>query len=143
MTGNVSYDPDDNQHMANIRAERIARIADRIPLQHVMGPKSGDLLVLGWGCTYGAIRSAVRQCQQRGSSVAAAHLRYLNPFPKNLGAILSRYKTILVPELNMGQLSLLLKARYPGQRIVPFNKVQGLPFKISELADKIAEILGT
>lgn len=141
-TGNVSYDPDDNQHMANIRAERLARIADRIPLQHVMGPKSGDLLVLGWGCTYGAIRSAVRRMRQQGYSVAAAHLRYLNPFPKNLGAILSSYKTILVPELNMGQLSLLLQAKYPTQVIVPFNKVQGLPFKITELSGKIAEILG-
>ena len=118
--------------MANIRAERLARIADRIPLQHVMGPKSGDLLVLGWGCTYGAIRSAVRRMRQQGYSVAGAHLRYLNPFPKNLGAILSSYKTILVPELNMGQLSLLLQAKYPSQVIVPFNKVQGLPFKITE-----------
>ena len=139
-TGNVSYDPDDNQHMANMRAERLARIADRIPLQRVMGPKSGDLLVLGWGSTYGAIRSGVRQARKQGYSVAAAHLRYLNPFPKNLGNVLSSYKAILVPELNMGQLSVLLKSQYSG-RIIPFNKVEGLPFKISEIADKIAEIL--
>ena len=140
-TGNVSYDPDDNQHMANIRAERLARIADRIPLQKVMGPKSGDLLVVGWGSTYGAIRTAVRRAQQRGQSVAAAHLRYLNPFPKNLGDILKRYKKILVPELNMGQLSLLLNARYP-IRVISYPKVQGLPFKISEISSKIDEILG-
>lgn len=139
-TGNVSYDPDDNQHMANMRAERLARIADRIPLQRVMGPKSGDLLVVSWGSTYGAVRSGVRKARQQGHSVAAAHLRYLNPFPKNLGDILSSYKTILVPELNMGQLSLLLKAQYPG-RIIPFTKVEGSPFKISEISDKIAEIL--
>ena len=140
-TGNVSYDPDDNQHMANIRADRLARIADRMPLQKVMGPKSGDLLVVGWGSTYGAIRTAVRRAQQRGQSVAAAHVRYLNPFPKNLGDILKRYKKILVPELNMGQLSLLLNARYP-IRVISYPKVQGLPFKISEISSKIDEILG-
>lgn len=140
-TGNVSYDPDDNQHMANIRAERVARIADRIPLQKVMGPKSGDLLVVGWGGTYGAIRSAVRRAQQKGQTVAATHLRYLNPFPKNLGDILQRYKYVLVPELNMGQLSLLLNAKFP-KRVVSYPKVQGLPFKISEITSKIDEILG-
>ncbi|MGA1195505.1 MAG: 2-oxoacid:acceptor oxidoreductase subunit alpha [Candidatus Latescibacterota bacterium] len=140
-TGNVSYDPDDNQHMANIRAERLARIADRIPLQKVMGPKTGDLLVVGWGGTYGAIRTAVRRAQNKGQSVAATHLRYLNPFPKNLGDILQRYKQILVPELNMGQLSLLLNAKYP-KRVISFPKVQGLPFKISEISTKIDDILG-
>lgn len=140
-SGNVSYDPDDNQHMANIRAERVARIADRIPLQKVMGPKSGDLLVVGWGGTYGSIRTAVRRAQQKGHSVAATHLRYLNPFPKNLGDILQRYKHILVPELNMGQLALLLNAKYP-KRVISFPKVQGLPFKISEITAKIDDILG-
>ena len=140
-TGNVSYDPDDNQHMANIRAERLARIADRIPLQKVMGPKTGDLLVVGWGGTYGAIRTAVRRAQKNGQKVAATHLRYLNPFPKNLGDILQRYKQILVPELNMGQLSLLLNAKYP-KRVISFPKVQGLPFKISEISTKIDDILG-
>ena len=140
-TGNVSYDPDDNQHMANIRAERLARIADRIPLQKVMGPKSGDLLVVGWGGTYGAIRTAVRRAQKKGQKVAATHLRYLNPFPKNLGDILQRYKQVLVPELNMGQLSLLLNAKYP-KRAISFPKVQGLPFKISEISTKIDDILG-
>jgi 2-oxoglutarate ferredoxin oxidoreductase subunit alpha len=141
-TGNVSYDPDDNQHMANIRAERITRIADRIPLQRVMGPRSGDLLVVGWGGTYGAIRTAVRRAQQKGQSVAATHLRYLNPFPKNLGDILNRYKQVLVPELNMGQLSLLLNAKYP-KRVISYPKVQGLPFKISEISSKVDDILGT
>ena len=140
-TGNVSYDPDDNQHMANIRAERLARVADRIPLQKVMGPKSGDVLVVGWGGTYGAIRSAVKRAQQKGQSVAATHIRYLNPFPKNLGDILQRYKHVLVPELNMGQLSLLLNAHFP-KRVISFPKVQGLPFKISEISAKIDDILG-
>jgi 2-oxoglutarate ferredoxin oxidoreductase subunit alpha len=141
ITGNVSYDPDDNQHMANMRAERLARIADRIPLQKVMGPQTGDLLVVGWGSTYGAIRTAVRRAQNKGQSVAATHLRYLNPFPKNLGDILKRYKKVLVPELNMGQLSLLLNAKYP-VRVISYPKVQGLPFKISEISTKIDDILG-
>ena len=139
-TGNVSYDPDDNQHMANIRAERLARVADRIPLQTVMGPKSGDLLVVGWGGTFGAIRTAVRRAQLKGQKVASTHLRYLNPFPKNLGDILQRYKHVLVPELNMGQLSLLLNAKFP-KRVISYPKVQGLPFKISEISSKIDDIL--
>lgn len=140
-TGNVSYDPDDNQHMANIRAERLARVADRIPLQTVMGPKSGDLLVVGWGGTYGAIRSAVKRAQQKGQKVASTHIRYLNPFPKNLGDILQRYKQVLVPELNMGQLSLLLNGTFP-KHVISYPKVQGLPFKISEISDRIDDILG-
>jgi 2-oxoglutarate ferredoxin oxidoreductase subunit alpha len=140
ITGNVSYDPDDHQHMVNTRAEKVAAIADRIPLQDVEGPSRGELLVLGWGGTYGALRSAVRKAQSDGLSVAHAHIRYLNPFPKNLGNILTRYRKVLVPELNMGQLSLLLNAKFP-LRVVPFNKVKGQPFKISEISDKINELL--
>ena len=139
-TGNVSYDPKDHEHMVKIRAEKVARIADRIPKQDVYGPLAGDLLVIGWGSTYGAIRTAVRRAVSNGRSVAHAHVRYLNPFPANLGSLLLRYRKILVPELNGGQLSLLLNARYP-LRVISYPKVQGQPFKISEILNKIHELL--
>lgn len=141
ITGNVSYDPEDHEHMVKIRAEKVARIARRIPPQDIYGPASGELLVVGWGSTFGAIRSAVRRARAGGKSVAHAHVRYLNPFPRNLGTILSRYRKILVPEMNLGQLALLLDVRYP-VRVVPFSKVQGQPFKISEISGKIDELLG-
>lgn len=139
-SGNVSYDPGDNEHMIKTRAEKVARIADFIPELEVNGPEQGDLLVLGWGGTYGAIRAAVEQMQQAGKSVASAHLRHLNPFPRNLGNVLGRYRQVLVPELNLGQLSFLLQAKFP-IRVVQLNKVQGQPFKIREIADKIRSIL--
>ena len=140
ITGNVSYDADDHQHIVNTRAQKVANIADRLPLQDVEGPSTGDLLVVGWGGTYGALRSAVRKAQSNGQSVAHAHIRYLNPFPSNLGRILTRYRKVLVPELNMGQLSQLLNARYP-VRVLSYPKVKGQPFKISEISDKINELL--
>ena len=139
-SGNVSYDPLDNEHMIKLRAEKVARIADFIPELEVNGPEQGDLLVVGWGGTYGAIRAAVEQMQQEGRSVASVHLRHLNPFPRNLGNVLGRYRQVLVPELNLGQLSLLLQASFP-IRVVQLNKVQGKPFKIREIADKIRAIL--
>ncbi len=140
VTGDVSYDPDDHEHIVKIRAEKVARIAERIPLQEVLGPDHGELLVVGWGSTFGAIRSAVRKAQADGKSVASAHLRYLNPFPKNLEDVLSSYEKILVPEMNLGQLSLLLNARFP-IRVSPYSKVRGQPFKISEITNKIDELL--
>ena len=139
ITGNVSYDPQNHQHMTNVRAERVARIADDVPLQEVDGPSSGKLLVLSWGGTYGACTTAVRQCQNDGLSVAHAHLRYLNPFPKNLGEILQQYDRVLVPELNMGQLRLLVQARFV-REIEPLNKVQGKPFTVSEVVFKIRQL---
>ena len=140
ITGTVSYEPDDHEHMIKTRAAKVARIADRIPDQDVVGAREADLLVLGWGSTYGAIRSAVRRARAQGKSVASAHLRYLNPFPVNLGYILSGYKRILLPEMNMGQLAMLLKARFPVE-IVSYPKVQGKPFLISEISQKIDELL--
>ncbi len=141
LTGNVSYTPEDHEHIVKTRADKIARIANYIPDIEVVGPEEGDLLVIGWGGTFGAIYAAVKQMQQAGKSVASAHLRYLNPFPQNLCNILGRYKQVLVPELNLGQLSLLLQARFP-VRVIPFNKVQGQPFQIRELVQKIEELLG-
>ena len=139
VTGNVSYDPDNHQHMTNIRARRVAQIADDVPAQVVEGPPVGELLVLSWGGTYGACATAVRQCQAGGVSVAHAHLRYLNPFPRNLGDVLDGYDQILVPELNMGQLSVLVRSRYL-RDVVGLNKVKGKPFAVSEIASSIREL---
>lgn len=140
-TGNVSYMPQDHEYIVKTRAMKVERIADYIPLQEVFGPDQADLLVVGWGGTYGAIRAAVEQAQRQGLSVASAHLRYLNPFPRNLGEVLGRYKKILVPELNLGQLALLLQAHFP-VRVQRLNKVQGQPFQIREIYSQIKEIAG-
>ena len=141
-TGNVSYDPQDNEQMIHDRAEKVARLADVIPEQTIIGPAQGDLLVVSWGGTFGVIRSAVLQMQTQGKAVSHAHLRYLNPFPRNLGDILSRFDRILVPELNLGQLTILLRGRYGLQNVMPLSKVQGRPFTISEVIKKIESLLG-
>jgi 2-oxoglutarate/2-oxoacid ferredoxin oxidoreductase subunit alpha len=140
VTGNVSYDPANHEHMVRTRAQKIANIADAIPPLTVNGPEDGDLLVLGWGGTYGCILSAVERSQRKGHRVASAHLRYLNPMPKNTGEVLKRYKRVLVPELNSGQLRMLLRATHLVD-IVGLNKVQGRPFLVSEIEEKIAQLL--
>ncbi len=138
-TGNISYDPDNHQKMVNIRAQKVANAAKLLPPQQVVGPQSGELLVLSWGGTYGACLTAVQNAQTEGCSVALAHIRYLNPFPSNLGEIISRYKQVLIPELNMGQLRTLIRSRYLVDAI-GFNKVKGKPFTVSELQEKICEM---
>lgn len=140
ITGNVSYDPANHEHMIHTRAQKIANIANEIPELTVNGPSEGDLLVIGWGGTHGSIYSAVQRCQRQGLKVASAHLRYLNPMPKNTGAVLKRYKKVLVPELNQGQLLMLLRAYFLVDA-VGLNKVQGKPFLISEVEKKITEML--
>jgi 2-oxoglutarate ferredoxin oxidoreductase subunit alpha len=139
-TGNVSYVPAHHQQMTNERAAKIERLADIIPEQEVFGPAEGDLLVIGWGGTYGAIHAAVAQAQAKGLSVAHAHIRYINPFPRNLGDLMQKYSKVLVAELNMGQLATLLRDKYLVD-VLTLNKVQGRPFKISEVSTKIDEIL--
>ncbi|MFZ0547692.1 MAG: 2-oxoacid:acceptor oxidoreductase subunit alpha, partial [Candidatus Promineifilaceae bacterium] len=141
LTGNVSYAPQDHEKMVADRAEKVARLADVIPELEVYGPKAGDLLLLSWGGTYGAVRSAVRQALAEGKSVAHAHLQYLNPFPHNLRDVLSRYNHVVVPELNSGQLTFLLRGRY-ALNIQAFPKIHARPFTIREISDKINEILG-
>jgi 2-oxoglutarate ferredoxin oxidoreductase subunit alpha len=141
ITGNVCYDPENHQHMIDLRARKVALIAKDIPLQNVIGPSSGRLLVLSWGGTFGACRTAVQQVIARGGSVAHAHLRYLNPFPANLGQIVGSYERVLVPELNKGQLRLLVRAEYLVDA-VGLNKVQGKPFAVREVVNKIQELLG-
>ncbi|MCC6604825.1 MAG: 2-oxoacid:acceptor oxidoreductase subunit alpha [Anaerolineae bacterium] len=140
VTGNVSYEPAHHQQMVADRAEKIARLADFLPEQEVFGPNSGDLLLLSWGGTFGSVRSAVTQAQRDGRSVAHAHLRYLNPLPRNLRDILSRYKQVVVPELNGGQLAFLLRGRF-ALNIQSFPKMHARPFKISEITDKIEQLL--
>jgi 2-oxoglutarate ferredoxin oxidoreductase subunit alpha len=140
ITGNVSYDPENHEFMVKMRQAKIDGIVEDIPQAKVEGDERGDVLVVGWGGTYGAIRSAVEEKRRQGKSVSQLHLKYINPFPKNLGEILYNFKTVLVPELNLGQLSMLLRAKY----LVPTHsliKVQGLPFKASEIEGKIDELL--
>ena len=136
-TGNVSYDPENHQRMTNVRHEKIARIADDIPEQTVdQGPESGPLAVVGWGSTHGPISQAVERSQEEGLSVSHIHLRHLSPLPRNLGDLLAGFEKVLVPEMNMGQLTTMLRSRYLVPAIgVP--KVTGKPFKIVEIMDAI------
>ena len=119
----------------------MAKLAEWIEPLTVYGEQEGELLVIGWGSSYGAIHQAVHRANKAGQSVGAVHLRHLNPFPRNLGEIMERFDKILVPEMNMGQLAMLLKARYL-KPVISMPKVRGRPFKISELDNKIDEILG-
>ena len=135
-SGNVSYDPANHQHMTNTRAAKVAKIAERIPAQDVFGETSGDLLVVSWGGTYGACHTAVRRCQANGRKVSHAHLRYLNPMPSNIGELLKSFDKVVVPELNTGQLRMLLRAEYLVD-CIGINKVQGKPFTVTELVDAI------
>ena len=140
-TGNVSYDPINHQKMVELRAAKIEKIADTIPLAKPdSGNAQGKLLVLGWGSTFGAIKTAVRASIEDGYDVAHVHLQYLNPLPRNLGELLKGYDKILIPEMNAGQLLQVIRAKY----LVPaigFSKVQGLPYTTAELKEKIAELL--
>jgi len=141
VTGNVCYDPENHQHMTNVRAAKVANVAKDIPPQAVTGPESGDLLVLSWGGTYGACLTAVERARKQGLSVAHAHLRYLNPFPANLGEVLQHYEQVLIPELNMGQLRLLIRGNYMIDA-VGLNKVKGKPFAVVEIVQKIKQLVG-
>jgi 2-oxoglutarate ferredoxin oxidoreductase subunit alpha len=141
ITGNVSYDPDNHQLMVKIREEKIEKIADHIPEQTLdSGPEKGKLLVLGWGSTYGAIKSAVHELQADGYKVAHAHLRYVRPFPKNLGDILSNYKHVLIPEINNGQLIKIIRDKYLIDA-KGYNKIMGVPITKGELVEEIKKII--
>lgn len=140
VTGMVSYDAANHERMVRLRAQKIAGIARDIPEQTVEGPTSGRVLVLGWGGTYGAVATAVRTLWERGASVAHAHLRYLNPFPANLGEILRRYEKVLVPELNLGQLRSLIRAEYLVDA-VGLNQVTGRPFATAQVVAAIEALL--
>ncbi len=141
ITGVVSTDPMNHQKMIEYRAEKIERIADFIPQQTVMGEPSGDLLVVSWGGTYGAVNSAVKEMQKEGKKVSHAHFHYIMPMPKNTDKLLGSFKKIVVPELNAGQFVNYLKMRYPKHEYHQFNKIQALPFMINELTAKFNELL--
>jgi 2-oxoglutarate ferredoxin oxidoreductase subunit alpha len=139
-TGNVSYDPDNHALMTRLRAQKVEKVAQDIPKLAVHGDESGDVLVVGWGSTRGAIEAAVLEARSAGRRVGSVHLRYLNPLPPDLGEVLSRFDHLLVPEINAGQLVMVLRARY----LLPFKsltKMKGLPFKAGEIVDAINDKL--
>lgn len=141
ITGNISYDPQNHEMMVHLRQEKVDRVAEFIPEQTIdTGADSGDLLILGWGGTYGALKTATLQLIAEGYKVSHAHVRYLSPFPKNLGDLMKRFKTVVVPELNNGQLVRILRDKYFIDAIA-YNKIQGQPFMSSEVVAKIKEIL--
>ena len=141
VTGNVSYDPEHNEQMIRERAEKVARLADVIPEQKVFGAADAELLMVSWGGTFGVVRSAVVAAQGAGRSVAHAHVRYLNPFPRNLEAVLKRHRKVVVPELNSGQLAFLLRGKY-GVDVETYANLSARPLKIAEVRDAIGSALG-
>jgi 2-oxoglutarate/2-oxoacid ferredoxin oxidoreductase subunit alpha len=143
ISGNVSYDPENHQLMVKIRQEKVDRIADHIPLQKIdSGPEKGKLLVLGWGNTYGAIKSAVSELLHEGYAVAHAHLRYVRPFPKNLGELLKNFEQVLIPEINNGQLIRIIRDQYFVDA-KGHNKIMGVPITKTEMVMKMREMLGS
>ncbi len=140
VTGDISYDPDNHDHMVRTRAEKVRRVAQEIPPTSINGPATGDLVVVGWGGTYGAITAATERAQMEGKSVASVHLRHLNPLPPDLGHILREYRRVLVPEINSGQLVRVLRAEYLVDA-VGFNRVRGLPLATDEIYEAIIQLV--
>ena len=139
VTGHISYDPENHHHMCELRAEKIQRMV--VPDAELIGPDSGELLVVSWGGTYGAVLTAAEELKAQGKEVTICHLRYLNPFPKNFEAALKRFKKVIVPELNLGQLCMLIRAQFMVDAI-SYPKVHGRPFQVAELVSKFTEVLG-
>ena len=140
ITGNVNYDPENHHLMVKLRQEKIDRAVQDVPLVEVVGEETGKVLVLGWGSTYGSITSAVEKMQREGKSVSCAHLRHLNPFPRNLGEVLAGFETVIIPEMNLGQLCTMIRAKYLVDAVA-FSKVKGRPFQIREIVRKVEEYL--
>ena len=141
VTGNVSYDPENHQHMVNTRQAKVDKIADYIPLQRLdSGPETGKVLVLGWGSTYGAIKTAVTELQAAGHAVSHAHIKYMRPFPKNLGSIIAEFDKVLIPELNNGQLIKIIRDQYLVDA-KGYNKVMGIPITKTEIIDTVLNML--
>jgi 2-oxoglutarate ferredoxin oxidoreductase subunit alpha len=132
ISGVISYDPDNHERMTELRAQKVAGISADIPDLAVSGPERGDLLILGWGSTYGSLRTATERLQRQGHAVAHAHLRHLNPFPVNTGSVLAAYRRVLIPEINTGQLRLLIRGRYLVDA-VGLNRVRGKPLAVPEV----------
>jgi 2-oxoglutarate ferredoxin oxidoreductase subunit alpha len=140
ITGRVSQDPLNHQKMTELRQQKIEQIANDIPPLNVEGESAGDMLILGWGGTYGAIKTAFSNLRAEGHKVSYAHLRYLNPFPANLGEVLGQFKRVVVPELNTGQLKSVLQSKYRIP-VIGLNKVQGLPLKAADVEEGIHALL--
>jgi 2-oxoglutarate ferredoxin oxidoreductase subunit alpha len=138
-TGNISYEPENHDRMVRLRAEKVRRVQIDIPPTTINGPAHGDVLVVGWGGTYGAITAAVERAQADGLAVASVHLRHLNPLPVDLGGILKQFRRVLVPEINSGQLLKVLRAEYLVDA-VGFNKVRGLPLMSEEIHQAIVDL---
>ncbi len=136
ITGNVSYDPQNHQFMSELRRDKVLKVADDIPPTEIFGDDSGKLLVVGWGGTYGAIHQGVAQMREHGHKIGHVHLRWISPFPKDLGEIMGRYDRVLVPELNLGQLSKVLRSEYSVD-VRSYTKIQGQPFRVVEIEDAI------
>ena len=139
--GTVNYDPDNHDKMIRLRTEKVKGIVNDIPELKIDGEKEGDLLVLGWGSTYGSIKDAVTKARNSGLKLSQAHLRYLNPMPKNTGQVLNSFKKILVPEINLGQLAQVIRSEF----LIPveqLNRVRGLPLKVNDILEKINSLLG-
>ncbi len=141
VTGNINYEPLNHEHMVRLRAAKVAAVAQDVPDVVPAGDAEGDLLIVAWGSTYGAITAAVKEQRALGRRIGHVHLRYLNPLPRNLGEVLKRYRQVVVPEMNLGQLSFLLRAKYLVDA-QGYNKIQGRPFKQAEIESKIEEMLG-
>jgi 2-oxoglutarate ferredoxin oxidoreductase subunit alpha len=146
VTGNISYDPDNHDHMVRLRQAKVDGVARSVPPLVVDDPedaegRGADVLVLGWGSTFGPISAAVRDVRAAGGRVAQAHLRHLNPFPANTGEVLRSYRQVIVPEMNLGQLSMLLRAKYLVD-VTGYNQVRGLPFTTTELVEVISAASG-
>ncbi len=139
--GNISYEPANHEIMVHNRKNKVDKVANFIPELTIDGDNEGELLILTWGSTFGAVKEAVRNVKLKGYKASHAHLKYLNPFPKNLGDVLNKFNKILIPELNMGQLALIIKGTFL-KDVIQHNKVQGQPFKVAEIENKIIEVLG-
>lgn len=141
ITGDVNYEPDNHFEMVKLREQKIQNMQNSIPELKVDGDPNGDILVIGWGGTYGAIKEAVIHCRKRGYKVSQAHFNYINPFPKNTEEVLKSFKHVLLPEINLGQLAKIIKSEF----LIPveqFNVVRGLPFRVGDIENKIIEVLG-
>jgi 2-oxoglutarate ferredoxin oxidoreductase subunit alpha len=141
MTGMVSYDGMNHERMVKTRAQKIRNVVEDVPDVDTFGAGSGDLCLVSWGGTFGSVRGAAEELVAKGKKVGHVHLRWLNPLPKNLGEVLGRFRKVLVPEVNDGQLALYLRARYPGLDPLQYNRIHGKPLKISELVAKAIEVL--
>ena len=141
LTGKISYDPENHEKMVRVRAEKVARVANYIPEQEVVGEDKADVLVVGWGSTRGSLFTACREMQDEGKSVSLAHFNYINPLPKNTSKILSNFKKIIVFELNDGQFAKTLRGLYPDYKYIQYNKIQGLPLTVAEIREEIGKYL--